>query len=127
MQERRKTPNFGVRGRLVLAFLAICMFSLIGAASGFFSLAQVGRSLSTITEEQVPQALSWLELSRQAERVVRAAPALLVVTTEDARAQVSAEIAAQSEQLKISWRTSEALWPRKKRGPGQASSHWSSS
>lgn len=100
MQERRSPPKFGVRGRLLLAFLAICMFSLISAASGFFSLLQVGRSLDRIAEERVPQALSWLELSRQAERVVRAAPALLVVTTEDERVQVSAEIAEQTEQLK---------------------------
>jgi adenylate cyclase len=100
MLERRNTPRFGVRERLLLAFLAICMFSLVGAASGFFSLLQVSRSLNRITEERVPQALSWLELSRQAERVVRAAPALLVVTTEDERVQVSAEIAAQNQQLK---------------------------
>jgi adenylate cyclase len=99
MRERHKTLRFGVRGRLLLAFLSICVLSLVGAASGFLSLSQVGRSLDRITEERVPQVLSWLELSRQAERVVRAAPALLVVTTEDARIQVSAEIAAQAEQL----------------------------
>jgi adenylate cyclase len=91
--------TFGVRGRLLLAFLTICLFSLVGAASGFISLSQVGRSLSRITGEEVPQALSWLELSRQAERVVRAAPALLAVMTEDERVQVSAEIAAQADQL----------------------------
>jgi adenylate cyclase len=100
MQDRRNSPKLGVRGRLLLAFLAICMFSLVGAASGFLSLSQVGRSFSRITEEQVPQALSWLELSRQTEHVVRAAPALLVVTTEDARVQVSAEIAVQNKLLK---------------------------
>src|SRR5262249_20755688 len=99
MDKRHKTLRFGVRGRLLLAFLSICMFSLVGAASGFLSLSQVGRSLDRITDERVPQVLSWLELSRQAERVVRAAPSLLVVATEDARVQVSAEIAAQAEQL----------------------------
>src|SRR5215468_10187290 len=99
MQEQRKALIFGVRGRLLLAFLTICLLSLVGAASGFISLSQVGRSLSTITGEQVPQALSWLELSRQAERVVRAAPALLAVTTEDERAQVSAQITAQAVEL----------------------------
>ena len=93
------TFRFGVRERLLLAFLAICMFSLVGAASGIFSLSQVGRSFSRITEERVPQALSWLELSRQAERVVRAAPALLLVTTEDARVKVSAEIEVETELL----------------------------
>src|SRR5215475_1543319 len=99
MRERHKTLRFGVRGRLLLAFLSICVLSVVGAAFKILSLSQVGRYLDRITEERVPQVLSWLELSRQAERVVRAAPALLVVTTEDARIQVSAEIAAQAEQL----------------------------
>jgi adenylate cyclase len=94
-----KGVSMGVRGRLLIAFLAICMFSLIAAGSGFFSLSQVGGALTRITEQRVPQALSWLELSRLAERVVRAAPALLAVTSEDARAKVSAGIAAEARQL----------------------------
>ena len=89
----------GVRGRLLLAFLAICMFSLVAAASGFYSLSQVGGALKRITEQRVPDALSWLELSRRVERVVRAAPALLVVNSESARVEVSNEITSQAEQL----------------------------
>ncbi len=98
MQERRNFVRLGVGGRLLLAFLAIGMFWLIGVAAGLFSLSQLGRSLSTISDVRVPQALSWLELSRQAERVVRAAPALLLVTNEDARVKVSADIAAQAAE-----------------------------
>ena len=93
------TSRFGVRGRLLLAFLAICMFSLIGAASGIFSLSQVGRHFSHITEVRVPQALSWLDLSRQAETVVRAAPALLAVRTEEARVKVWSDVRTQVETL----------------------------
>lgn len=93
------TSRFGVRGRLLLAFLAICMFSLIGAASGIFSLSQVGRHFSHITEVRVPQALSWLDLSRQAETVVRAAPALLAVKTEEARVKVWSDVRTQVETL----------------------------
>jgi adenylate cyclase len=99
MEQARKSASMGVRGRLLIAFLAICMFSLIAAGSGFYSLSQVGGALNRITEERVPQALSWLELSRLVERVVRAAPALLAVTSEEARATVSADIAAQARQL----------------------------
>ena len=90
----------GVRGRLLLAFLGISMFSLVAAASGLYSLLQVGGALKRITEQRVPQALSWLELSRSVESVVRAAPALLVVKTNDARIEVSNEIASQIEKLK---------------------------
>jgi hypothetical protein len=91
--------TLGVRGRLLLAFLGIATFSLVAAASGLVSLSLVGNALTKVTDERVPQALSWLELSSQAERVVRAAPALLVVTTEEARDEVSTEIASQAEQL----------------------------
>jgi hypothetical protein len=90
----------GVRGRLLLAFLGVSMFSLVAAASGLYSLSQVGGALTKITEQRVPEALSWLELSRRVESVVRAAPALLVVNTDSARIEVSNEIAAQAEQLK---------------------------
>jgi adenylate cyclase len=99
MEKTSRFASIGVGGRLLLAFLAIWMFSLIAAGSGFFSLSQVGGALNRVTEQSVPQALSWLELSRVVERVVRAAPALLAVKTEDARAKVSADIAAQARQL----------------------------
>ena len=101
MGAQRSGLMHGVRGRLLLAFLAISMFSLVAAASGFFSFAQFGTALSRITEERVPRALALLELSRQAERVVRAAPALLVVTNENARAEVSAEIAGEADRLNL--------------------------
>lgn len=89
----------GVRGRLLLAFLGISMFSLVAAASGLYSLSQIGGALNKITEQRVPEALSWLELSRRVESVVRAAPALLVVKTDSARNEVSNKIASQIAQL----------------------------
>ena len=99
MDKPSRFASVGVRGRLLLAFLAICMFSLVAAASGFYSLSQVGGALKRITEQRVPDALSGLELSRRVERVVRAAPALLVVNSESARVEVSNEITSQAEQL----------------------------
>ncbi len=75
------------------------MFSLVAAASGLYSLSQVGGALNTITEQRVPEALSWLELSRRVESLVRSAPALLVVKTDSARIEVSNEITSQITQL----------------------------
>jgi len=89
----------GVRGRLLLAFLGIAMFSLVAAISGLYSLSQVGGALNKITGQRVPEALSWLELSRRVEGVVRAAPALLAVTTDTGRMEVSQEITSQITQL----------------------------
>lgn len=99
MDEPKKIASMGVRGRLLLAFLGISMFSLVAAASGLYSLSQVGGALNTITEQRVPEALSWLELSRRVESLVRSAPALLVVKTDSARIEVSNEIASQIAQL----------------------------
>jgi adenylate cyclase len=99
MDEPNKFTSMGVRGRLLLAFLGISMFSLFAAASGLYSLSQVGGALNEITEQRVPEALSWLELSRRVESIVRAAPALLVVKTDSARNEVSNEIASQIAQL----------------------------
>lgn len=75
------------------------MFSLAAAGSGLYSLSQVGGALQTITEKRVPEALAWLELSRRVESVVRAAPALLAVQTDQARIEVSNKITEQIDQL----------------------------
>ncbi len=91
----------GVRKRLMLAFLGISMFSLVAAASGLYSLSQVGGALNKITEQRVPEALSWLELSRRVESVVRAAPALLVVKTDNARIEASNEIVSQIAHIEL--------------------------
>jgi len=99
MSKTAGSMNMGVRGRLLLAFLGVCMFSLVAAASGYYSLSQVGGALKEITEQRVPEALSWLELSQRVERVVRAAPTLLAVETESARSEVSSEISTQIEKL----------------------------
>jgi len=99
MAEPNKSASMGVRGRLLLAFLGISMFSLVAATSGLYSLSQVSGALNEITEQRVPEALSWLELSRRVESIVRAAPALLVVKTDNARNEVSTEIASQITQL----------------------------
>ena len=95
MTAPRQSKAIGVGGRLLVAFLGISAFSLVAAASGFYSLSLTGHSLDTITELRVPAALSWLELSRRVERVVGAAPVVLAVDTDDARAVVSAEIFSQ--------------------------------
>jgi hypothetical protein len=46
MGEPKKNALMGVRGRLLLAFLGISMFSLVAAASGLYSLSQVGGALN---------------------------------------------------------------------------------
>ena len=91
--------RMGVRGRLLLAFLGISAFALIAAAAAMYSFSEVGGVLGRITEQRVPAALDSLELSRQAERIVAAAPKLLAVSSPDEQAEVSGEIAGEVARL----------------------------
>jgi class 3 adenylate cyclase/HAMP domain-containing protein len=99
MGETKKYTSMGVRGRLLLAFIGISMFSLVSAITGLYSLTQVSGALKKITDQRVPEALSWLELSRRVESIVHAAPALLVVKTDGERIEVSTGIDSQIDQL----------------------------
>ena len=100
--------RMGVRGRLLLAFLGISAFALIAAAAAMYSFSEVGGVLGRITEERVPAALDSLELSRQAERIVAAAPKLLAVANANEQAEVSAEIASEVARLHQLHRSVEA-------------------
>ena len=100
MGDFNKKTALGVRGRLLLAFLGISMFSLVAAALGLYSLSRVRGALEVITDQQVPETLSLLELSRKVESVVRAAPALLVVNSDNSRKAVSEEIFLQIGELR---------------------------
>ena len=91
--------RLGVRGRLLLAFFSISAFTLLVAGAAMYSFLEVGRTLDRITQHRVPSALASLEISRQAERIVAVAPALLAVTTPDQQAQVSSTIVAEVEHL----------------------------
>ena len=86
-------------GRLLLAFLGISAFAVIAALAALYSFAEVGRALDRITRERVPGTLAALELSRQAERIVSAAPALLAVDTKGELRDVSEGIATEVREL----------------------------
>ena len=98
-RERRFCERLGVRGRLLLAFLGISAFAVIAAAAAMYSFAEVGKVLGRITQERVPSALASLELSRQAERIVTAAPAFLAATTRAQHQETSQDIAAEVGRL----------------------------
>ncbi|NVO29293.1 HAMP domain-containing protein [Donghicola sp. C2-DW-16] len=91
-----------VRGRLILAFLGITGLSLLAGGAGFHSLTQVNDALNRITEESTPRAMALLAVSTQAERILNAAPALLVVRSEQARQDVSKSVRAEMELLENS-------------------------
>ena len=91
--------RMGVRGRLLLSFLGISAFALVAALAAMWSFSEMSGVLGRITEERVPAALDALALSRQAERIVAAAPKLLAVADEQEQAEVSNGIAAEVVRL----------------------------
>jgi class 3 adenylate cyclase len=91
--------RLGVRGRLLLSFFGISAFAVIAATTAMYSFLQVGKALERIIEFRVPSAIASLQLSRQAERIVAAAPALLNVTTTPEHKRVSGMIFAEVDRL----------------------------
>lgn len=85
----------GVRGRLLLAFLGISAFAVIAAAAAMYAFSKAGDVLEQITQQRLPPALASLELSRQAERIVGAAPALLTAASQDERERTYDRIAQE--------------------------------
>ena len=78
MQSRR----LGVRGRLLLAFFGISAFAVLGAGAALYSFREIDGSLGLITQRRIPVVVQSQELSRHAERITAAAPALLTVTSQ---------------------------------------------
>ena len=72
------SPKFGVRGRLLLAFLSISAFAVLAAFAAVYSFSKIGNALDLITEERVPVALISQELSREAERMLAIGPTMLL-------------------------------------------------
>lgn len=94
----------GVRGRLLIAFFGISGLGILIAAAALYAFSVFGRTLDRITEVSVPSVVTTIEISRQAERIVAAAPALLAAETTAARTEVSqaifAEVAVLNDTLK---------------------------
>ena len=88
-----------VRWHLLLAFLGISSFAVLGGGVAIYSFLEIERVLEQITARTVPTVLTSLGLSRRAERLVAAAPALLAITTAEEHAEHAARIKSEIAQL----------------------------
>ena len=95
--------DLGVRSRLLLAFFGISGFAVLAAAAGIYAVRQVGARLE-IVDARVPPTLTSLELSRSAERIIAATPALLAATDRQRRDEVKAQLAAEVARLNAALR-----------------------
>ena len=89
----------GVRARLLLAFFGIAAFAVLAAAVGIYAFRKVGERLEVVNT-RIPPAITSLELSRSAERIIAAAPALQAAPDRKRRDEVKAELEAEVGTLK---------------------------
>ena len=88
-----------MRARLLLAFFGITAFAVLAAAVGIYAFRQVGERLDVVNA-RVPPTMTSLELSRSAERIIAAAPALLAATDRSGATRSRAELEAEVDILK---------------------------
>jgi len=89
----------GVRSRLLLAFFGVSAFAVLAAGAGIYSFLEVGEVLNRITHQRIPSAQASEALSRQAERIVAAAPSLFTVQTIDELEEISERISTELDRL----------------------------
>ncbi len=77
---RRVGWGNSIRARLLLAFAGVAALVLVAAAAGFWSLRVIGNNVDSMMRERTPAALAALDFSRNAERLLAAAPTLLAAS-----------------------------------------------
>ncbi|OUR75986.1 hypothetical protein A9Q83_16625 [Alphaproteobacteria bacterium 46_93_T64] len=93
--------NGGVRRRLYIAFTALSTLVLLSVGVAIYSSLKVDETIQRITEESVPLALVSLDMSRKAERIVAAAPALLNVTAMDQQGALFRKLEEDTNNLNM--------------------------
>src|SRR4029077_10772346 len=69
--------RYGLRERLLLAFIAISGFAVVAGVVGSYAFYAIGEALQQVTAKSVPPAIASLALAQRTERIVAAGPALL--------------------------------------------------
>ena len=57
--------RYGLRGRLLLSFIAISSFAVVAAVVGNYAFYAISESLRQVTEKSVPPAIATLELAQR--------------------------------------------------------------
>jgi PAS domain-containing protein len=75
------------------------MFAVVAGSAALYSFLEIGKVLRQISQSEAPRAIVSLEISRQAERMVNAAPAMLTATTTAQLEQIHSSIAAEGKRI----------------------------
>jgi adenylate cyclase len=92
-----RRSGFGLRGRLLLSFIAISGFALIAAIVGNYAFYTIGEALHELTDRSIPPAIISLELAQRTERILAVGPTLLGVSSVN---ELAGESAALDQEFK---------------------------
>lgn len=90
----------GVGRRLFLAFLGIAALAALAAAAGLVATEQIGVRLEGVDERAGP-TIAALEISRSADRIIAAAPALLATANREERDIVQQRLSESIARVQI--------------------------
>src|SRR6516162_2853085 len=90
-------PGYGLRGRLLLSFIAISSFAAIAAIVGTYALYSIGKALHEMTDRSIPPALVSSELAQRTERILAIGPTLLGVSSAN---ELAGESSALDQEFK---------------------------
>src|SRR5262249_8896572 len=90
-------PGYGLRGRLLLSFIAISSFAAIAAIVGTYALYTIGKALHEMTDRSIPPAILSLELAQRTERILAVGPTLLGVSSAN---ELAGESSALDQEFK---------------------------
>src|SRR6516162_8719808 len=90
-------PGYGLRGRLLLSFIAISSFAAIAAIVGTYALYTIGKALHEMTDKSIPPAIVSLKLAQRTERILAVGPTLLGVSSAN---ELAGESSALDQEFK---------------------------
>src|SRR6516225_3891368 len=90
-------PGYGLRGRLLLSFIAISSFAAIAAIVGAYALYTIGKTLHEMTDRSIPPAIVSLKLAQRTERILAVGPTLLGVSSAN---ELAGESSALDQEFK---------------------------
>src|SRR5262249_46818409 len=90
--------GYGLRGRLLLSFIAISSFAAIAAIVGTYALYAIGKALHEMSERSIPPAIVSLELAQRTERILAVGPTLLGVSSANELAGESSALDQEFEE-----------------------------
>src|SRR5262245_40107837 len=90
-------PGYGLRGRLLLSFIAISSFSAIAAIVGTYALSLIGKAMDRMTERSIPPWIVSLESAHRTERILAVGLTLLRVSLAN---ELAGETSALDQEFK---------------------------